>query len=291
MQITPPQPEEEKIDVFKSLFNNPFQKLIMDFFTEMFSELTTSESFWVILWLCIAGLIGFLTAYFYWKGSNEALQKQFDQVEQEAADLRIRNTELLMMQEEVRKEIKEAKDGVAAIETTNKQLSREKGQLYADLTMARKELEALKSSTSSTVSEAPKEGAPVEDIPEISLDNVMKASASLTGMTAPPVEDAKSALDQKKKSGDQQKDAAAFIQGALGSRIKTVEADQKDNLQMIKGVGPFIEGKLNKLGIFTFEQISQLDEELIDQLTEAIQFFPGRILRDDWVGQAKDLME
>ena len=59
---------------------------------------------------------------------------------------------------------------------------------------------------------------------------------------------------------------------------------------MIDGIGPFIENKLNEIGIFTFEQIAQLDEELIDHITDAIQFFPGRIQRDDWVGQAKKLM-
>ena len=44
-----------------------------------------------------------------------------------------------------------------------------------------------------------------------------------------------------------------------------------------------------KRQIYTFEQISQLDEELIETLTNAIEFFPGRIERDDWVGQADRL--
>jgi len=59
---------------------------------------------------------------------------------------------------------------------------------------------------------------------------------------------------------------------------------------LIAGIGPFIENKLNDIGIYTFEQITQLDDELIGYITEAIQFFPGRIQRDDWVGQAKKLL-
>ncbi len=47
---------------------------------------------------------------------------------------------------------------------------------------------------------------------------------------------------------------------------------------------------MNNLGIYTFEQISQFDGDLIEQVTDAIQFFPGRIERDDWVGQAKILL-
>ncbi|MBC8754948.1 hypothetical protein H2O64_09720 [Kordia sp. YSTF-M3] len=61
---------------------------------------------------------------------------------------------------------------------------------------------------------------------------------------------------------------------------------QKDDLKRIKGVGPFIEEKLNTIGIYTFEQISRFSPEDIQTVTELIAFFPGRIERDDWKGQA-----
>ncbi|MFK7810832.1 MAG: hypothetical protein AB8F74_23695 [Saprospiraceae bacterium] len=84
--------------------------------------------------------------------------------------------------------------------------------------------------------------------------------------------------------------ARSAIHSAIGSKIKAASASEKNDLKKINGIGPFIEKKLNDIGIFTYEQISQLDAELITQITEAIQFFPGRINRDDWVGQAKRLM-
>lgn len=83
--------------------------------------------------------------------------------------------------------------------------------------------------------------------------------------------------------------ARQSINAAFGKRLTLATAADKDDLKQINGIGPFIENKLNEIGIYTFEQISQLDEELISQVTDAIQFFPGRILRDDWVGQAKSL--
>jgi len=58
-------------------------------------------------------------------------------------------------------------------------------------------------------------------------------------------------------------------------------------LKQISGVGPFLETKLNNLGIYTFEQVSQFDTELMEIVNDAIEFFPGRVQRDDWVGQAK----
>ena len=67
-------------------------------------------------------------------------------------------------------------------------------------------------------------------------------------------------------------------------------ADQKDQLQEIKGVGPFIEEKLNALGIYTFAQISRMNSDLEDKINEAIEFFPGRIKRDEWAKQARSMV-
>jgi len=62
-----------------------------------------------------------------------------------------------------------------------------------------------------------------------------------------------------------------------------------DDLQRIKGVGPFIEDKLNALGIYTFEQVGNMTSEIEEQVNIAIEFFSGRIKRDKWAKQAKKL--
>ena len=64
----------------------------------------------------------------------------------------------------------------------------------------------------------------------------------------------------------------------------------KDDLQVIKGIGPFIEEKLNALGITTYRQIANMDAKLETQVNEAIEFFPGRVKRDQWANQAKILL-
>ena len=71
--------------------------------------------------------------------------------------------------------------------------------------------------------------------------------------------------------------------------LGTASEDDKDDLKNIKGIGPFLEQKLNALGIYTYKQISNMTPELEYQVNEAIEFFPGRIKRDNWVKQAKDL--
>ena len=72
--------------------------------------------------------------------------------------------------------------------------------------------------------------------------------------------------------------------------LGTAKASDKDDLQVIKGIGPFIEEKLNALGIYTYLQVSKMTSKLEDTVNEAIEFFPGRVKRDQWVAQAKILL-
>ena len=70
----------------------------------------------------------------------------------------------------------------------------------------------------------------------------------------------------------------------------TATADEKDDLKMISGIGPFIEERLHALDIFTFEQISKFTSRDIDTISDAIEYFSGRIERDEWVAQATELV-
>ena len=67
------------------------------------------------------------------------------------------------------------------------------------------------------------------------------------------------------------------------------DSNQRDDLTQIDGIGPYIEQKLNEIGIYNFDQISRFTEADIRVVTELIDFFPERIERDNWVGQAKAL--
>ncbi len=61
-----------------------------------------------------------------------------------------------------------------------------------------------------------------------------------------------------------------------------------DDLKLISGVGPKIEGVLHSLGIYTFAQVAawkKAEREWVDGYLS----FHGRIERDDWVRQAKAL--
>lgn len=70
----------------------------------------------------------------------------------------------------------------------------------------------------------------------------------------------------------------------------TATAEEKDDLKMISGIGPFIEERLHAVDVFTFRQISKFTARDIDTMNEAIEYFSGRIERDEWVAQAKELV-
>lgn len=74
-------------------------------------------------------------------------------------------------------------------------------------------------------------------------------------------------------------------------RIGYATEEEADNLKQINGIGANVARKLNNLGIYTFKQIANFTAEDMVKVNEAIEFFPGRILKDNWVGQAKKLVE
>jgi NADH-quinone oxidoreductase subunit E len=61
-----------------------------------------------------------------------------------------------------------------------------------------------------------------------------------------------------------------------------------DDLKLIKGIGPVNEGKLHELGVYHFDQIANWTA-LEARWVGVYLAFPGRIAREDWIGQAKSL--
>jgi len=73
------------------------------------------------------------------------------------------------------------------------------------------------------------------------------------------------------------------------SRFTPSSWQTKNDLTQISGIGPVIQRKLNELGIFSFQQIAELTPDMVDHIARSIKFFPDRIGRDNWIGQAAAL--
>jgi len=66
---------------------------------------------------------------------------------------------------------------------------------------------------------------------------------------------------------------------------------EHDELQNIHGIGPVIEQSLNDIGITNYKQIASLTRLEIEEIADILNIFPGRIERDNWIGNARKLLD
>ncbi|RED44365.1 quinol:cytochrome c oxidoreductase quinone-binding subunit 1 [Winogradskyella eximia] len=76
--------------------------------------------------------------------------------------------------------------------------------------------------------------------------------------------------------------------GTIGAFDAATET--ADDLKKVNGIGPKMEEVLNSIGIYTFLQVSKMTKKEYDLLDSITGSFPGRAERDDWSGQAKNLL-
>ncbi|MCF6326152.1 MAG: 50S ribosomal protein L21 [Devosiaceae bacterium] len=70
---------------------------------------------------------------------------------------------------------------------------------------------------------------------------------------------------------------------------KTEKTDFVDDLKLISGVGPALEKKLHALDVKSLKDVAKLTKDDVTRIDEALSF-KGRIDRDNWIQQAKDLV-
>ena len=105
---------------------------------------------------------------------------------------------------------------------------------------------------------------------------------------------AKAAAPVKAKAPTKVKAAPAKIADVPASSEKkprTMTAPRKsgaDDLKLISGVGPKLEGVLNELGFWHFDQIAKWTGAEIAWVDSRLKF-KGRIERDNWIAQAANL--
>lgn len=153
-----------------------------------------------------------------------------------------------------------------ATETETKSPAKAKANVKAD------------AKTAASATEAPK------------MSSARKASA-----TAKPASSAKAAAPAKAASKSEPaakaapKPAAAVASVEDKNRPAGIAKPAKpDDLKMISGVGPKIEGILHSLGIYTFAQVASWKKAERDWVDGYLKF-KGRIEREDWLKQAKAL--
>ncbi|MGL5012296.1 MAG: hypothetical protein ACRC6I_20705 [Paracoccaceae bacterium] len=84
----------------------------------------------------------------------------------------------------------------------------------------------------------------------------------------------------------------ALMGGAAAVRPAALDGPRggkADDLKLIKGVGPKLEALCNKLGFWHFDQIANWTPAEVAWVDENLEGFKGRVSREDWIAQARDL--
>jgi len=87
------------------------------------------------------------------------------------------------------------------------------------------------------------------------------------------------------------KEQAVARVGEIARRTAGAGPVADDDLKRVSGIGPKIEGTLKELGITSFGQIARFEADDIAYVSAALDAFPGRIERDDWMSKAASLHE
>ena len=123
--------------------------------------------------------------------------------------------------------------------------------------------------------------APAVDVKAPAVD--VKAPA--VGVTAPAVGVNASAAPVRPASVAE---ARAQV-GQIATRTAGEGPLPKDNLEDVYGIGPVIAKMLHGMGITSFRQIARFNKQDIATVESALEFFPDRIVRDDWMASARQL--
>jgi len=117
------------------------------------------------------------------------------------------------------------------------------------------------------------------------------ALAAMTGASAEapakPAKAKKAAAPKADAKAEAPKAEAPKEEKKAAPKAKKAAKDG-DDLTNISGVGPVIVGKLHAEGVTTFAQIAAWTDADVEAIEEKLSF-KGRVGREDWIAQAKEL--
>ena len=118
------------------------------------------------------------------------------------------------------------------------------------------------------------------------------AGVDIGAMAEAPVEEIAEAPAEAAPAAEEApaEEAAPESTGDKPANLMESAPETADDLKKISGVGPKLEEKMNALGIYTFAQVAEWGPSEVQRVDDHLSF-KGRIERDDWIGQATELMK
>ena len=148
------------------------------------------------------------------------------------------------------------------------------------------------------MSSEPAESVERESMPSTAKIVPLRTSARATAVPAPAVEAVvapATAPAAKARKADAPKAPSAAKVAKKPARAETEPAKagvagDRDDLKKISGLGPRLEQVLNERGIVSYADLAAMSKAALKKLDGELDL-EGRVMRDDWAGQAKALSE
>ena len=296
-------------------------------FLDLFDSINTKEGFYLWLFMLLSFLFGFLIALLLRWSRIRSLKKEikalkvkeqnFDanllevqsklnernlelqEASREKVDLMDRLSEMDEEQQKHLSEVYEINQQVEGLQNTNRTYVATIDDLNNQIAALRSQNEQLTENTSKTQAYSDSSTLIDKEAYAKMQERLNSFEASLTKLSTENSQ-LRNDLQTIKKKDDVSSVVDVVIEEDPKLQIvseKTVLYDKivaddrhRDDLTKIEGIGDFISKKLNSIGVFTYEDIAEWNSNKIEEITVAIEYLPGRIQKDDWVGQAAVLL-
>lgn len=193
------------------------------------------------------------------------------------------HTDIWKDAERAKKE-EEKTENIKSEKSTSKNVARFNQQTERSTLGEIEALSGLKALMDSNAKAAKNKKAETAEEKPVKETEEKEAKATKTTKTAKPAK--KEATDESESNDEDKSEGIKTLLSIVGES----NADAKDDLKKIVGIGPKFEESLNSIGIYTFEQISKLNEEGITTIESLIKS-PGRVERENWIGQVNELIK
>ena len=292
---------------------------------KLFNAFDTTESLALLFFMIVSFLLGFLVAYLLrsrvvrrlrkaLKANREELEETQAQNKQFREQLELKEADM----QRLRYEINEGRDKVSRLESERSRFYNEAKRFREDLVESEtqrehlaaqlSEMEAKNELLKADVTQKDDETNDLAQLQSVYLATKRRVTV-LEGQVEALQTENRNLRDNQiggvdtsegtARQASSTETGAEFVENepeivldredpVLTQKID-LEDHNQDDLTLIDGIGPFLEKKLNEIGIFTYSQLAALPNDQIPQLTRAIGHIPGRIERDNWTGQAAQL--
>jgi predicted flap endonuclease-1-like 5' DNA nuclease len=263
----------------------------MDTLKRFLCDWGSPDSNMLLFFLLTSFLLGLLTGWLIWGRKIQAMLNQVGERDATITDL---NAKLTLKEEELGKANKSTEE----LLLRNRTLSEEKGQLHANVMAANSEIETLKLAASAATISVPMAAAVVAPTaivaPEIELEiatdddndsliDILETELEEEIVAAAPevvVEDiieeeviaeVEAVEEEITISEPIAEEASAESEAATneGEEMSASAVITPDDLKVVEGIGPKIEGLLNDAGIMTFKQLSEASTEHLNEILAA----------------------